>query len=119
MCVLVEVIRFFLYFRHSKQLQSQRNAIYFLDLAAEQRIQSPLLFSFDCVRDGGDALGCRAVDQAVFIFAHPDCEVPQIYYSSRSKNERLFSAIWIRWLFCDSSASSRAATVSKVSVLGF
>ena len=31
----------------------------FLDLAAEQRIGSPLLLSFDCVR--GDALGCRAV----------------------------------------------------------
>src|SRR5262245_52535496 len=30
----------------------------FLDLAAEQRIGSPLLLSFDCVRDG-DCLGIR------------------------------------------------------------
>src|SRR5262247_413478 len=29
-------------------MQSQKNAIYFLDLRAEQRIVSPLLLSFDC-----------------------------------------------------------------------
>jgi len=29
---------------------------------AEQRIQSPLLFSFDCVRDGGDALGWHRLE---------------------------------------------------------
>src|SRR5262245_2131414 len=29
-------------------MQSQKNAIYFLDLRAEQRIGSPLLLSFDC-----------------------------------------------------------------------
>src|SRR5215813_11476453 len=34
-------------FGHSN-LQSQRNAIYFLDLAAEQRIENPVLLSFDC-----------------------------------------------------------------------
>src|SRR5262249_31050258 len=33
-------------------------AIYFLDLAAEQRIQSPLLFSFDCGRGAVDCLCC-------------------------------------------------------------
>jgi len=51
------VIRFFLSFRHSKQLQSQKNAIYFLDFAAEQRITSPLLLSFDCMRDAVDSRG--------------------------------------------------------------
>jgi hypothetical protein len=45
----------FLSFRHSKQLQSQKNAIYFLDLAVEERIRSPLLLSFDCVRDASES----------------------------------------------------------------
>jgi hypothetical protein len=57
MSVLVGVIRFFLPFPHSKQLQSQNKSLCSLALRAEQRIQSPLLYSFDCVRDGGDALG--------------------------------------------------------------
>jgi hypothetical protein len=47
----------FLSFLHSKQLQSQKNAIYFLDLAAEQRIKSPLLFSFDCGRSSSSVVG--------------------------------------------------------------
>src|SRR5262245_50760397 len=42
------VIRFCASFRHSKHMQSQKNVFSFLALAAEQRIVSPLLFSFDC-----------------------------------------------------------------------
>src|SRR5262245_38793657 len=47
--VLVGVeIRFFLHFRHSKHMQSNKNLFSFLALAAEQRIKSPLVLSFDC-----------------------------------------------------------------------
>ena len=43
----------------SSAIYRRDGLLLFLDLAAEQRIGSPLLLSFDCVR--GDALGCRAV----------------------------------------------------------
>jgi hypothetical protein len=47
-CSRRRVIRFCASSRHSKHMQSRKNPIYFLGLAAEQRIRSPLLLSFDC-----------------------------------------------------------------------
>ena len=41
-------LRLILAFPHSKRLQSQTKRLCSLYLAAEQRIESPLLFSFDC-----------------------------------------------------------------------
>jgi hypothetical protein len=42
----------FLSFRHSKQLQSQKDAIYFLDLAPEQRIANPRVGQLDSMWHG-------------------------------------------------------------------
>src|SRR5215831_10596884 len=47
-CSRRKVIRFCASFQHSKHMQSQKNVFSFLALEAEQRIQSPLLLSFDC-----------------------------------------------------------------------
>src|SRR5215467_4625481 len=46
MCVLVGVIRFFLSFRHSKQLQSQKNVCIFSVLERKREFEI-LLLSFD------------------------------------------------------------------------
>jgi hypothetical protein len=49
-----------------------------------------------------------------FFEGHRYCLSPQIYYSPVATNDMAFPAvIWIEWLFRNSSASSRAATVSK------
>jgi len=48
MCVLAGVIRFFCPSDIQSSCKAPKTATYFLDLAAEQRIKSPLLQSFDC-----------------------------------------------------------------------